>query len=83
MFENIATFFFGTPRRAGYSVIVFLVLCTLVYIKTNPEFLPELGNSIARSVMGFVNPLITPLLAIAIVYFAIRWMVTGKTPTKK
>jgi hypothetical protein len=83
MFENIATFFFGTPRRAGYSIIAFLVLCALVYIKTNPEFLPEFGNSIARSVMGFVKPLITPLLTIGIVCLALRWMVTGKKPTKK
>lgn len=75
LFQNAFEVLFGTPRRL--SVTLFTLLALFVWM--HPGMLRDITNSLLCE----IQPLVRPVLTLAILIFGIRWLLMGPPGNKK
>lgn len=85
IFQNILNVFFGTVRRAGWTLGTIAVL----YFASRPDHLVALLRSVLQGVIvpllhelvtglvQAVGPLLGPIILLMVIYFGLRMIIRG------
>jgi hypothetical protein len=72
-FRGLARIFIGTPQR----FLAFLAALAVIYTYHNPGFLQNAIHQVLGEVYRGVNPWVVPMFHLAILVFAIYFIITA------